>query len=213
MDPLPPLSFSCLQENNCFTRQRTVSIYIKVTSAAWPVSELSTALPCTCVPPTPHCSSLPEVIDPAILTCQSSKPKSCGAPSGSPKDAKKNIAPVEVLSLCPVPLFHGCTPCCVPMLVPEDTPPSLGCPGALDRRIFSRRGIGFSQQSLRLSLFFKELQCQSSLCVLPSALGSWKSAQGLSGGLHSSRQHTLMKENVRRLPGLANAQWAPGDMS
>lgn len=80
--------------------------------------------------------------------------------------------------------------------------------------IFSRRGIRFSQPSLRLSLFFKELQWPEPLCILPSALGSWKSAQGLSGGLYSSKTaHSYERKRESWLPGLANTLWAPGARS
>lgn len=135
--------------------------------------------------------SLSEVIDRVILTCQGSKPKPSGTASGAPKECKGKVVPIKPLLLYPVP----------PMLSaksgPQGYPSFPGVSWSLELASFSPEGgISFSQPSLRLSLFFKELQWPEPLCILPSALGSWKSAQGLSGGLHSSRQHTVMKENV-----------------
>lgn len=114
-------------------------------------------------------------------------------------------------ALCPC--FMDAPPCCVPMLVPKDTPPSLGCPGALGRPHFLQKGdrvfpavseIIFILQGATVPEFsVRPAKCSGILEICP----------GLSGGLHSSRQHTLMKENVLRLPGLANTQWAPGVMS
>lgn len=142
-----------------------------------------------------------EVIDHIILTCQGSEPKSSGTASdfpeglkigghdpvsGGPAAAPRCTCRRDTVGTAPRPALRGTVaPECPrrrPLAVSQGLCLPLSPAGG---------GLGGSRSSLRLSLFFKELQLSEPLRRLPSGRGFWKSAQWLCGGPPPSRQRRI----------------------